>query len=55
MPEFKDGKVTIAVKAFLRQTGHRGKSGPPSGHLSVWMEQAQLPPSSLKLMEAPRK
>lgn len=45
MPEFKDGKATFAVKAFQRQTGHRGKSAEPSGHISVWMEEAMLPPT----------
>jgi len=35
--------VTLAVKAFLRQNGHRNKPAPPSGHLSVWLEAAELP------------
>jgi alpha-galactosidase len=51
MPEFKGGKATFEVKAFLRQTGHRGKSAPPSGHMSVWMEEVKLPPSVLALTQ----
>ncbi|MEI6177207.1 MAG: hypothetical protein WCS43_09965, partial [Verrucomicrobiota bacterium] len=41
--EFKGGKVTIAVKSFLQ---YANKSGPipPSGHLTVWMEEQKLPP-----------
>ncbi len=31
------------VKGFLRYTGHRDKLAPSSGHMSVWMEQMQLP------------
>jgi alpha-galactosidase len=44
LPEFAEGTVTIAVKAFLRRNGHRGKAAPPSGHMSVWMEAAELSP-----------
>ena len=44
LPEFAGGKVTIAVRAFLRRNGHRGKAAPPSGHMSVWMEAAELSP-----------
>ncbi len=42
--EFKGGKVTIAVKSFLQ---YASKSGiiPPSGHLTVWMEEQKLPPA----------
>jgi alpha-galactosidase len=36
-------EVTLAVKAFLRQNGHRNKPASPSGHLSVWLEAAALP------------
>ncbi len=43
LPEFKKGKVTIAVKGFLRYTGHRNTPAPPRGHLSVWLEQMKLP------------
>ena len=45
-----DGKeVTVAVKAFLRMNGHANKPAPPSGHLSVWLEEATLPPAVLGL------
>ena len=44
MPEFGKGEITLAVKSFLRQNGHRNKAAPPSGHLSVWMESAKLSP-----------
>lgn len=44
MPEFESGKVTLAVKSFLRQNGHRNKAAAPSGHLSVWLESAKLSP-----------
>lgn len=50
MPEFKDGKATFAIKAFLRRTGHKGKLGPTSGHMSVWMQEAKLPAA---VLEAP--
>jgi hypothetical protein len=43
LPEFKKGKVTIAVKGFLRYTHHRNKLAPPSGQMSVWLEQMKLP------------
>jgi hypothetical protein len=49
LPEFSGGKVTIAVKAFLRRNGHRGKAAPPSGHMSVWMESAELSPVALEI------
>jgi len=39
--EFKGGKVTIAVKSFLRY-GVRGPA--PQGHLTVWLEEQKLPP-----------
>jgi len=41
--EFKSGKVTIAVKSFLRHTGHVNKQSPPRGHLSVWLESVKIP------------
>ena len=44
-PQVEDKEVTIAVKAFLRQNGHRNKAAPPTGHLSVWLEEAKLPPA----------
>ena len=43
-PDFASGKMTIAVKGFLRRSGHRGKFAPPSGQISVWLEQVKLPP-----------
>ncbi len=44
LPEFADGKVTIAVKAFLRRNGFRGKAAAPSGQMSVWLESSELSP-----------
>ena len=39
---FKGGKVTIAVKSFLRYGINRG--GPsPQGHLTVWLEEQKIP------------
>ena len=68
LPEFKSGKVTIAVKAFLRYTHfrnnttywgsdpeYRGKPVPPNGNLSVWMEEAKLPESVLKMEKAKKE
>lgn len=43
LPELASGKVTIAVKGFLRYTGYRGKLAPSTGHMSVWLEQMKLP------------
>ncbi len=54
LPEFADGKVTIALKAFLRRNGHRGKAAPPSGHMSVWMEAAELSPVAAELAKRPK-
>ena len=59
LPEFKGGKVTIAVISFLRYTYFRnvtryhgphpdfrgGKPVPPHGHVSLWMEEAKLSPT----------
>ena len=63
-PEFKSGKVTIAVQAFLRYTHfnngtmywgsdpeYRGKPVPPNGNLSLWMEEAKLPAQVLQSIE----
>ena len=44
-PEVEGKEVTLAVKAFLRQNGFRGKAAPPSGHISLWLEEATLPPA----------
>ncbi len=54
-PEFKDGKTTFAVKAFLRQTGHKGKSAPQRGHISIWMQEAKLSPVVLSIPKAEEK
>lgn len=40
--EFDGGEVTIAVKSFLQY--HKRSPIPPSGHLSVWLEEQKLPP-----------
>jgi hypothetical protein len=40
---FRDGSVTIAVHSFLRYNTPRGPI-PPRGHLSVWIEEAEIPP-----------
>lgn len=49
LPDFESGKVIIAVKGFLRYTGHKNKEAPPSGHLSAWLEAMKLPEAVLKL------
>ncbi|MHC4085776.1 MAG: sialate O-acetylesterase [Planctomycetota bacterium] len=41
--EFKGGKVTIAATSFLRYNNPRGII-PPNGHLTLWMEEAKIPP-----------
>ncbi len=43
LPEFKGGKVTIAVMSFLRYKHPRTEIY-PRGHISVWMEEQKLPP-----------
>lgn len=60
LPDFKGGKVTIAVISFLRYTyfnnvttyhgphpAYRGKPVPPHGHVSAWMEEAKLSPATV--------
>ena len=42
--EFKGGKVTIAATSFLRYNHPRIEPYPPSGHLTLWMEEAKIPP-----------
>lgn len=42
-PEFEKGKVTIAVKGFLRYTGYQNRAAQPSGHISVWLESMEIP------------
>ncbi len=44
LPELESGKITVAVHAFLRRSGNAGQSAPPKGHLSVWLEEAMMPP-----------
>jgi len=51
-PEFEDGKITVALKAFLRYTRHRNKPAPPSGHVSVWLEEVKLPQAVIDAVEA---
>ncbi len=58
LPEFKGGKVTIAIINFLRYTHFRNKTTyfgphpeyyakpvPSNGHVSLWMEEAELSPA----------
>jgi hypothetical protein len=61
--DLESGKVTIAIKSFLRYTYFRnsteywdrrdtewtGKPVPPNGSMSVWLEEAKLPASVLAL------
>ncbi|MBL7189403.1 MAG: hypothetical protein ISS70_24000 [Phycisphaerae bacterium] len=42
--EFRGGKVTIAAISFLRYNHPRIKPYPPKGHLTLWMEEAKIPP-----------
>ena len=42
--EFKGGKATIAAMSFLRYNHPRIKPYPPSGHFTLWMEEAKTPP-----------
>jgi len=42
--EFKGGKVTIAATSFLRYNHPRIKPYPPRGHITLWMEEQQIPP-----------
>jgi hypothetical protein len=49
LPEFASGKVTLAVKGFLRRNGFRNKAAAPSGHLSVWLESAKLSPVAVTI------
>jgi alpha-galactosidase len=41
--DFKGGKVTIAATSFL-QTFKKKAVIPPSGHLTLWIEEQKLPP-----------
>jgi len=42
-PEFDGGKVTIAATSFLRYNHPRVKPYPPSGHLTLWLEEQKVP------------
>ena len=42
--EFKGGKVTIAAMGFLQYNHRRSKPGVPRGHLTLWIEEAKIPP-----------
>ena len=43
LDDLKDGKATIAVTGFL-QRHKRGNPIPPSGHMTVWIEEQKIPP-----------
>jgi alpha-galactosidase len=64
LPEFKGGEVTIAVVNFLRYTHfnnsttyfgprieYKNKPVPPNGHVSLWLEEAQVSPAALEAFE----
>ena len=68
LPEFKGGNVNIAVINFLRYTHfnngnvyfgpreeYRQKPVPPNGHVSLWMEEAEVSPEALKAAEPGNK
>ncbi len=42
--EFQGGQVTIAATSFLRYNHPRISPYPPRGHLTIWLEEAKLPP-----------
>lgn len=48
LPDLESGRLTVAVHSFLRRSGQSGKSAPPRGHLSVWLEAARMPPLLLQ-------
>jgi alpha-galactosidase len=48
LPELKSDKITLAVQSFLRRSGQAGKDAPPKGHLSLWLEEAKIPPLLLE-------
>ena len=43
-PALADGEVTLGVMAFLRYKHPRDPNYPPTGHISVWIEQQKIPP-----------
>ena len=66
LPEFKGGKVDIAIINFLRYTHFNNKTTyfgphpdyyakpvPPNGHVSLWMEEAKLSPAVLEAAAEP--
>ncbi|MCP4890395.1 MAG: hypothetical protein GY904_27830, partial [Planctomycetaceae bacterium] len=42
--EFNGGKVTLALKSFLRYNHPRRGLQPPRGHISLQIEEQKLPP-----------
>ena len=44
LDEFRGGKVTLAVTSFLRYNHPRRGIQPPSGHISLQIEEQKLPP-----------
>jgi alpha-galactosidase len=42
--EMAGKEVTVALKGFLRMSGHKSSEAPPRGHLSAWVQSAKLPP-----------
>jgi len=42
-------EVTVALKGFLRMSGHKNRSAPPLGHLNAWVQAAKLPPMLLEM------
>ncbi len=53
--EMAGKEVTIAVKSFLRMSGHKSSPAPPVGHLSAWIQAAKLPPTAIELMASLEK
>lgn len=47
--QFSGKEVTIAVKGFLRMSGHKKREAPPSGHLNVWVQQVKLSPALVQM------
>lgn len=67
LPEFRGGKVTIAIITFLRYTHFRNKITyfgphpdyyakpvPPNGHVNLWMQEAKLSPEVTGALKAPQ-
>jgi hypothetical protein len=44
LKEFQGGKVTLAATSFLRYNHPRFGLQPPRGHISLWLEEAKMPP-----------